>query len=248
MTLGLDMSDGTARAVIVDDREHVVGRGEDASAPPPRARGVGAAVRQARRRPQERCSRRGDRRAAHRRLRCRRRSGRPAANCCPRRAPPLARRHRGRSGRRRAVVRRGAGAVQRRRVVRGEHVTSGDHPRRHADGRARTAGRRRWGGCRSIRSSVRTTGGSAGLEAEVSSAGIVRRFIWRIKSGDESAVAQQPWRRSVADHRRATCSRAARAGDGVCVSVIQDTAKYIGIAPSNLVVDSRSGGDRARRA
>src|SRR4029079_13607516 len=30
-----------------------------------------------------------------------------------------------------------------------------------------------------------------GVGADVSSAGIVRRFIWRIKSGDESVVAQQ---------------------------------------------------------
>src|SRR5688500_2526598 len=29
-----------------------------------------------------------------------------------------------------------------------------------------------------------------GLEAEIASAGIVRRFVWRIKSGDESSVAE----------------------------------------------------------
>ncbi len=71
------------------------------------------------------------------------------------------------------------------------------------------------------------------LEAEVASAGIVRRFVWRIKSGDRSRVA---------DHVNGDFSRinaadilqGARSGDGVSISVVRDTAKYIGMAVANL--------------
>ena len=41
-----------------------------------------------------------------------------------------------------------------------------------------------------------------GLEAEIASAGIVRRFVWRIKSGDESVVADRRQRRLLENHRR----------------------------------------------
>ena len=71
------------------------------------------------------------------------------------------------------------------------------------------------------------------LEAEVASAGIVRRFVWRIKSGDQS---------NVADHVKGDFSRitaadilqGARDGDGVSISVVRDTARYIGMAVANL--------------
>jgi len=72
-----------------------------------------------------------------------------------------------------------------------------------------------------------------GLEAEVSSAGTVRRFVWRIKSGDRSAVADQ----AGGDFSRITADdifQGARSGDGVCISVMRDTAKYIGMAVANL--------------
>ena len=72
-----------------------------------------------------------------------------------------------------------------------------------------------------------------GLEAEVSSAGIVRRFVWRIKSGDESVVAD----RVQGDFSKITADdilQAGRSGDGVAVSVVRDTAKYIGMAAANL--------------
>lgn len=72
-----------------------------------------------------------------------------------------------------------------------------------------------------------------GLEAEIAAAGIVKRLVWRIKSGDRS---------SVADHLGGDLSRltaddviqAARNGDGVSISVIRDTAKYVGMAVANL--------------
>jgi len=72
-----------------------------------------------------------------------------------------------------------------------------------------------------------------GLEAEVASAGIVRRLIWRIKSGDKSLVADQV----NGDFTKITAAdifQGARHGDGVSVSVVRDTAKYIGMAVANL--------------
>jgi len=80
-----------------------------------------------------------------------------------------------------------------------------------------------------------------GLEAEVSAAGIVRRLMWRIKSGDRSTVADQVG----GDLSRVTADlvfQGARNGDGVCISVVRDTAKYVGMAVSNLaaVLDPES--------
>jgi glucokinase len=72
-----------------------------------------------------------------------------------------------------------------------------------------------------------------GLEAEVAAAGIVRRLVWRIKSGDRSSVVDQvggDLGRLTADH----VFQGARSGDGVCISVVRDTAKYVGMAVSNL--------------
>lgn len=74
-----------------------------------------------------------------------------------------------------------------------------------------------------------------GLEAEISAAGIVRRFVWRIKAGDHSAVEAQvggDLGRVTMDH----ILNAARVGDGVSVSVVRDTIRYAGLAVSNLAV------------
>jgi len=72
------------------------------------------------------------------------------------------------------------------------------------------------------------------LEAEVAAAGIVRRFVWRIKSGDESSVADQV-KGDFSKIAAADILQGARAGDGVSISVVRDTAKYIGMAVANLV-------------
>jgi glucokinase len=75
------------------------------------------------------------------------------------------------------------------------------------------------------------------LEAEVASAGIVRRIIWRIKAGDRSRVQEivkDDFSAITADH----VLTAARNGDGVSISVVRDTAKYLGMAAANLVVIS----------
>lgn len=71
------------------------------------------------------------------------------------------------------------------------------------------------------------------LEAEVAAQGIVRRFIWRVKAGDTSRVQHE-----VGDLSAVTVDHvlnAARDGDGVSVSVVRDTAKYIGMAAANVV-------------
>ena len=72
------------------------------------------------------------------------------------------------------------------------------------------------------------------LEAEVAAAGIVRRLIWRIKAGDRSRVQDAVGGDMAAitlDH----VLDAAREGDGVSISVVRDTAKYLGMAAANLV-------------
>ncbi len=73
------------------------------------------------------------------------------------------------------------------------------------------------------------------LEAEVAAAGIVRRIIWRIKAGDRSRVQEtvkDDFAAITVDH----VLDAARTGDGVSISVVRDTAKYLGMAAANLVV------------
>jgi predicted NBD/HSP70 family sugar kinase len=75
------------------------------------------------------------------------------------------------------------------------------------------------------------------VEAEVAAAGIVRRLIWRIKAGDHSRVRDAVNGELTAitvDH----VLNAARERDGVSISVIRDTAKYLGMAAANLVAIS----------
>ena len=70
------------------------------------------------------------------------------------------------------------------------------------------------------------------LAAEVSNAGIARRLCWRIESGDSSAVLERAGGldRITADD----VLEGARSGDGVAISVVRDTAKYLGMAIANL--------------
>jgi glucokinase len=72
------------------------------------------------------------------------------------------------------------------------------------------------------------------LEAEVGASGIVRRLIWRLKSGDLSQVLDRAGG-NMAAITVGHIFEAARAGDGVSVSVVRDTARYIGMAIGNLV-------------
>ena len=73
------------------------------------------------------------------------------------------------------------------------------------------------------------------LEAEVAGAGIVRRMIWRIKAGDRSRV-QDLVKDDLAAITVEQILDAARTNDGVSISVVRDTAKYLGMAAANLVV------------
>ena len=73
------------------------------------------------------------------------------------------------------------------------------------------------------------------LEAEVAAAGIVRRLVWRIKAGDRSHV-QEVVNGDLAAITVAHVLDAARQRDGVSISVVRDTAKYLGMAAANMVV------------
>lgn len=125
-----------------------------------------------------------------------------------------------------------AGAAQMVAFSIAEHVTAGvlidGRPWRGAHGLASSVG---WMALNPVeREDYRRYGG---LEAEVASAGIVRRFVWRIKSGDRSRVADQV-NGEFARITAADILQGARSGDGVSISVVRDTAKYIGMAVANL--------------
>jgi glucokinase len=70
------------------------------------------------------------------------------------------------------------------------------------------------------------------LAAEVSTQGIARRLVWRIQTGDESAALRQAG--SLEAITAAHVFDAARQGDGVAISVVRETARYIGMAAANL--------------
>lgn len=72
------------------------------------------------------------------------------------------------------------------------------------------------------------------LEAEVAAAGIVRRLVWRIKAGDRSAVADAAGT-NLSGITLDQILEAARQQDGVAISVVRETAKYLGMAAANLV-------------
>lgn len=71
------------------------------------------------------------------------------------------------------------------------------------------------------------------LAAEVSARGIVRRLLWRVEAGDDSLVVARAKGRLDAV-TAADVLQAAREGDGVAVSVVRDTVRYIGMAVVNL--------------
>jgi glucokinase len=89
------------------------------------------------------------------------------------------------------------------------------------------------------------------LAAEVSNDGIARRISWRIQAGDKSVVLER-----AGDLQSITAAQVfdgARTGDGVSVSVVRDTARYIGMALANLTscIDPEVivlGGDAATAA
>lgn len=70
------------------------------------------------------------------------------------------------------------------------------------------------------------------LAAEVSTAGIARRLAWRIQTGDESVVLERAG--SLESITASHVFAGARTGDGVSISVMRDTARYIGMAVANM--------------
>ncbi len=71
------------------------------------------------------------------------------------------------------------------------------------------------------------------LEAEGGASGIVRRLVWRVKSGDRSRVVDA----AGGDLNAITLEMiltGARQNDGVSISVIRDTVKYLAMAVSNI--------------
>jgi glucokinase len=71
------------------------------------------------------------------------------------------------------------------------------------------------------------------LAAEVSSKGIAHRLSWRIQAGDSSRVLDLAGG-SLEAITGAMVFEAARGGDGVAISVVRESAKYIGMAAGTL--------------
>ena len=230
MTAGIDLSDGAARAVVVNEQGQVLARGEHASGPAGVAPAAGAAMRRAIAGAGSAVTGvavalpvPGETVAAD--------LSTALMDAAPGSSAPLA----VAAGTAAALAEHWCGAARGvRHVVSfsvGENVTAGmlvdGAPWEGAHGFAASVG---WLALNPVeREDYRRLGG---LQAEVSAAGIVRRLVWRIKSGDRSAVADQ-----AGDLNRITAEKifqGARAGDGVSISVVRDTAKYIGMAVSNL--------------
>jgi predicted NBD/HSP70 family sugar kinase len=71
-----------------------------------------------------------------------------------------------------------------------------------------------------------------GLAAEVGFKGIARRLSWRVQAGDDSAVLERAG--ALESITAAHVFEGARNGDGVAISVVRDTAKYLAMAVANL--------------
>jgi glucokinase len=74
---------------------------------------------------------------------------------------------------------------------------------------------------------------SGSLDAEISARGIARRLVWRIESGDRSSVLEKA--RTLDAITATHVFEGAREPDGVALSVVRDTARYIGMAIANLI-------------
>jgi predicted NBD/HSP70 family sugar kinase len=232
MTLGLDISDGAARAVVVNAQAVVLARGEqriEPGAAPQAARAAvgralgetsGAVTGAAVAMPHPGDAAQDDVDAVLRDL-------------LPGTPPPdtVA------AGVAVAVAEQWCGAARGLSEVvvlsAGEHVTSGiildGKPWMGAHG---MAGSVSWLSINPVeREDYRRLGC---LEAEIGSSGIVRRLVWRLKSGDRSRVLDM----AGGDMSAMTVVQvfdAARDGDGVAASVVRDTARYVGMAIGNLV-------------
>ena len=153
-------------------------------------------------------------------------------------------RHRGR--RRRSVDRRGARRPRRRVLSAPPNTRWPASCATACRSSARTARAGASPGSRSIRSSARTTARPAVSRPKspppascAGSSGASRRAI--------SSRVQDAVKGDFAAITAAHVLDAARAGDGVAISVVRDTAKYLGMAAANLVVIADPDDARPRR-
>jgi glucokinase len=70
--------------------------------------------------------------------------------------------------------------------------------------------------------------------AEVNDAGIARRLTWRVQAGDESIVVERAGGLDKISAKHVFDG--ARESDGVAISVVRDTARYIAMAAVNLAI------------
>ena len=206
LSLGVDLSQRPARAVVVDERGSVVARGRGATA--------GAAVRAA---------------AGSRKVN---RAGIAAAETADAIVVPgISRVTRCAPGTAAVAAEAWLGAAQHAAhavlLHVGDEVFAGiildGKPWTGAHGRAGAAG---WLALNPVeRQDYRRLGS---LAAEISAGGIARRLSWRVQAGDHSLALDTAG--SLEAITGALVFDAARRGDGVAISVIRDTARYIGMA------------------
>lgn len=70
------------------------------------------------------------------------------------------------------------------------------------------------------------------LDAEISARGVARRLAWRVQAGDLSRVVDRAGGLDAVTAQHVYDG--ARTGDGVAISVVRDTVRYIAMAVANL--------------
>ncbi len=70
------------------------------------------------------------------------------------------------------------------------------------------------------------------LDAEISARGVARRLAWRVHAGDLSRVVERAGGLEAVTAQHVYDG--ARSGDGVAISVVRDTVRYIAMAVANL--------------
>ena len=212
LSLGLDLSEEPARAVVVDDGGDVLARGAGARA--------AVAVRAVLQNGQP--ERAGVAAVAERKDTTEVAGITAVTRCTPGAAAVAAEGWLGAAkGARHAIV-----------LVIGEDVFAG----LLLDGKAWTGAHNRAGAAAWLalnpveRQDYRRLGS---LAAEVSSKGIAKRLSWRIQAGDQSRVLDQAGGSLEAITGQHVFD-GARGGDGVAISVVRDTAKYFGLAVATL--------------
>jgi glucokinase len=207
LSLGVDLSQRPARAVVVDDRGGVIGRGS--------AAGGAAAVRAAA--GKQKMDRAGlVSGSAREKLAV---PGVPRlTHCSPGSASISAEAWIGAAKGARHAVCLHVGDEVYAGVILDGRVWTGAHDRAGAAG---------WLALNPVERQAYRRLGS--LAAEISAGGIARRLSWRIQAGDHSQVLDAAGG-SLDAITGALVFDAARHGDGVAISVIRDTARYIGMA------------------